>query len=91
MVPHALMSKNMRFKEMAKRTLIVQILTGVISVGAALKGFGVYSLVISPILSSIITLYIFGNVIQCIFRSIFLLSRLKRYGNFRRICLLLTF
>ena len=43
MVPHALMSKNMRFKEMAKRTLVVQIVTGVISVGAALKGYGVYS------------------------------------------------
>lgn len=59
LVPHALMSKNMRFKEMAKRTLVVQVVTGVISVGAALKGFGVYSLVISPILSSIITFVYF--------------------------------
>lgn len=59
MVPHALMSKNMRFKEMAKRTLIVQVATGVFSVGAALKGWGVYSLVISPILSSIITFFYF--------------------------------
>lgn len=59
MVPHALMSKNMRFKEMAKRTLIVQVVTGVFSVGAAFKGLGVYSLVISPILSSIITFFYF--------------------------------
>lgn len=53
LVPNALMSKNKRFKEIAIRTLILQIISGIISVAAAFAGFGVYALVISPIFSSI--------------------------------------
>lgn len=53
MVPNALMSKNKRFKELAKRTLILSVLSGSISIIAALSGFGIYSLLISPIINSI--------------------------------------
>ncbi len=53
MVPGALMAKNLRFKESAIITLILQLVTGVISVIAAYKGFGVYALLISPILAPI--------------------------------------
>lgn len=53
LVPNALMSKNKRFKEIAICTLILQIVSGIISVIAAFAGFGVYALVISPILSGI--------------------------------------
>lgn len=51
MVPGALMSKNLRFKENAIRTLLLQILTGIISVITAYKGLGIYSLLISPIIT----------------------------------------
>lgn len=53
MVPNALMAKNKRFKEIAKRTLTLQLSSGVISVIAAWRGAGVYSLLISPVFSSI--------------------------------------
>lgn len=52
-VPNALMAKNKRFKEIAKRTLTLHISTGIISVIAALKGAGAYALLISPVISSI--------------------------------------
>lgn len=52
-VPNALINKNKRFKFAAKRTLTLQIITGIISIIAAYTGLGLYSLVISPILTSI--------------------------------------
>lgn len=53
MVPNALMAKNFRFKEIAKRTLLLQILTGILAIIAAFLGSGVYALLISPIVTSI--------------------------------------
>lgn len=53
MVPNALMAKDKRFKEIAKRTLTLQLSSGVISVFAAWNGLGVYSLLISPVFGSI--------------------------------------
>lgn len=53
MVPSALMSRDKRFKEIAKRTLTLQVLTGVVSVIAAFYGAGVYALLISPVVTSI--------------------------------------
>lgn len=53
MVPSALMAKNRRFKEIAIRTVGLQIITGAIAVYAAYNGFGVYSLLISPTVTSI--------------------------------------
>lgn len=53
-VPGALLCKEKLFKFIAYRTLVVQITVGVISVIAALSGLGLYSLIISPVLSSII-------------------------------------
>lgn len=57
-VPSALLYKEKRFRFIAFRTLLIQLLTGVISIIAALSGFGLYSLVISPILSSLIMLIV---------------------------------
>lgn len=82
MVPHALMSKNMRFKEMAKRTLFVQVVTGVFSIGAAYKGWGVYSLVISPILSSIITFVYFWRCYPVYISRHFSLKPVKSIWKF---------
>ena len=53
MVPNALMAKNQRFKDIAKRTLLLQFITGVLSIYAAYKGAGVYSLLMSPVITSI--------------------------------------
>ena len=54
MVPGAMMARNLRFKDVAKITLFAQASTGFISCLAAYYGAGVYSLLISPILSSIV-------------------------------------
>lgn len=51
-VPNALINKNKRFKFIAKRTLILQLISGIISIIAAYNGLGVYSLVIPPIITS---------------------------------------
>ena len=52
-VPNALMSKNKRFKEVARRTLTLQAVSGSVAIFLAWKGVGVYSLLISPVFSSI--------------------------------------
>lgn len=52
-VPNALINKNKRFKFIAKRTLILQITSGIISIISAFNGLGLYSLLISPILTAI--------------------------------------
>lgn len=57
MVPHALMVKNQRFKDIAKRTLLFQTTSGLISIIAALEGAGIYALLISPIVTSIGTFF----------------------------------
>ena len=52
-VPNALINKNKRFKFIAERTLLLQVICGIISVVAAYQGLGLYALLISPILTSI--------------------------------------
>ena len=52
-VPNALINKNKRFKFIAERTLLLQVICGIISVFAAYQGLGLYALLISPILTSI--------------------------------------
>lgn len=53
MVPNALMAKDKRFKDIARRTLTLQVSSGIISVIAAWRGAGVYALLISPVVSAI--------------------------------------
>lgn len=53
MVPNALMSKDLRFKTLAKRSLILQFTSGVLAIFAAFNGAGVYALLIGPVISSI--------------------------------------
>ncbi|EDY96715.1 polysaccharide biosynthesis protein [Phocaeicola plebeius DSM 17135] len=52
-VPNALINKNKRFKFIAKRTLTLQVISGIISVFSAFNGLGIYSLLISPILTAV--------------------------------------
>lgn len=53
MVPNSLMTKDLRFKTLAVRTLTLQLSTGVFAIMAALFGAGVYSLLIAPVVTSI--------------------------------------
>lgn len=53
LVPSALMARNKKFKNIAQRTLTLQIISGVISVTAAYNGMEVYALTISPITTAI--------------------------------------
>jgi PST family polysaccharide transporter len=52
-VPNALITKNKRFKFIAKRTLSLQIAGGILSVIAACRGLGIYSLLIAPVFTAI--------------------------------------
>jgi len=52
-VPQATLLKNKLFKLIAKRTLLLQGISGIISVFAAYNGAGMYSLLISPVFTMI--------------------------------------
>lgn len=52
-VPNGLMLRNKRFKTIALRTLSIQIIGGIFAAWAAYKGWGIYALIITPIISSI--------------------------------------
>lgn len=52
-IPNGLMLKNKRFRDIAIRTLLFQIISGCIACWMALTGWGIYSLLISPIVSAI--------------------------------------
>ena len=52
-VPNALMRKDKRFKAIALRTLSIQVTSGSIAVWGAFHGWGIYALMVSPIITSI--------------------------------------
>lgn len=52
MVPNAIMVREMRFRTLAIRSLILGVITGSLSIGAAFAGAGVYALVLAPVLSA---------------------------------------
>lgn len=82
MVPNALMAKNKRFKDIARRTLILQTISGFISIIAAYKGAGVYALLISPIFSSI-GIYLYNRrFYPCKVDRYFTLEPIKRIFAF---------
>ncbi len=62
-VPNALFYKNKEFKFIALRSFGIQMASGAAAVTAALSGAGLYALIISPILSSILIFGISINVI----------------------------
>jgi len=53
-VPNALLYKDKNFKLLAVRTIIIHFFAGILSVTWALLGGGVYSLLINPVLNSIL-------------------------------------
>lgn len=60
MVPSALMSKNLRFKEMATRSIVFNAFFGLLGIIAAFYGAGVYALVCPQILASFFT-FLYNN------------------------------
>ena len=52
-VPNALMRRDKRFRTIAFRTLFFQVLSGSIAILGAFHGWGIYALLISPILTAI--------------------------------------
>lgn len=51
-VPNSLLLKNKQFKFIGIRTLLIQLIIGVISVVGAFSGMGIYALLVNPILGS---------------------------------------
>ena len=60
MVPSSLMSKNLRFKEAATRSLGFQVIFGLLGIIAAFWGAGVYALIMPQIISSFCT-FLYNN------------------------------
>lgn len=52
-VPNSLLRKDKRFRTIAIRTLLFQVLSGSLAVWGALHGWGIYALLVSPILTSV--------------------------------------
>lgn len=52
-VPNGLMLRNKKFKVVSLRTLSFQIISGTIAVWGALKGWGIYALIVTPVITAI--------------------------------------
>lgn len=64
-IPNGLMLKNKRFRDIASRTLLFQIISGIIASWMALTGWGIYALLASPIITAIgVFLFNFYNYPQ---------------------------
>lgn len=82
MVPAALMSKHLRFKEMATRSLAFQIFFGLLGIAAAFYGAGVYALIVPPIFASICTFLYNSHFYPVKFRLHFSLTPIKKIFSF---------
>lgn len=56
-VPAALMAKNLRFKEMATRSIAFKVIFGLLGIIAAFEGAGVYALICPQIIASLCTFF----------------------------------
>lgn len=81
-VPTNLLYKEKRFKYASYSSLIVQIILGGISILAAYGNFGLYSLLISPILSPLFLFLIYNHHTRLSFRSNCKFSSLKKILSF---------
>lgn len=81
-VPNSVVFKEKLFKFIAKRTLVVQFIGGGASIVAAFSGFGVYSLIINPIFSSIVIFVINFKKFPQNFIFSFGMSSIKKVFSF---------
>ncbi len=81
-VPNALIYKDKDFKFIAIRSFSIQFFTGIIAVVSVFLGFGIYALLINPILSSIL-LFIISYIKKPIkFKLYFDIKALKKILSF---------
>ena len=90
-VPSALMSKNLRFREMATRSVAFNLIFGIIGIIAAFYGAGVYALICPQIISSFFT-FLYNNHFQPVRLSgHFTLDPIKRIFSYSFYVLLTNF
>lgn len=81
-VPNGLIYKDKDFKFIAIRSFSVQLISGTIAIGSIFLGFGIYALLVNPILSSIL-LFIISYIRKPVkFRLRFKLNSLKKIFSF---------
>ncbi len=81
-VPNSLILKDKFFKFIAFRTFIIQVISGILSVFLAYSGGGIYSLLLSPILSSIFLFIVNISKRHLSFYFKLSLSPLKKIGSY---------
>lgn len=54
-VPKSILLKNKEFRFIGLRTIAIQFFSGLLAVGAAFKAFGIYSLLVTPILTAVLS------------------------------------
>lgn len=69
-VPNGLLLRDKKFRFMAMRTLLAQVFSGICAVIAAFYGWGIYALLVNPILSSIILFVMSYKCYPCRFHLI---------------------
>lgn len=52
-VPNGLMLKNKKFRLVSLRTITFQIISGLVAIWGALHGWGIYALIVTPVITSI--------------------------------------
>lgn len=57
-VPNALLLRGKKFNVIAYRNVSIQVLCGALAVWAAFSGWGIYALILNPILNAFVTLFI---------------------------------
>ena len=85
-VPNGLMLKAKRFKTVALRTLGFQILCGMIAVWGAMHGWGIYALIVTPVMTSVgVFIVNFINYPQRFLFDIdfFVIKRIYSYSSFQ--------
>lgn len=81
-IPNALLLKNKQFKLIAIRTLLMQVVSGLIGILMAFAGCGIYSLVVQSLLSSL-GIFVFNYIHTPIKPTIYIKSvSIKKVLNF---------
>lgn len=91
-VPNSILYKDKKFDIIAYRTLSVQIVVGIISIYVAYKGWGIYALVLSAVLSKAIVFsfnYIMNPLKICFHFRV--LNTIKSYSFFQFMCNLMAY
>ena len=81
-VPNALLLRNKKFNVIAYRNICIQIFCGLVAVFAAFSGWGIYSLIINPILSALGALIINVHYMKLTIRIIPRMAPIKMIFSF---------